>query len=523
VRALDYQDGWIYAGGNFTHVNGGDPIGSPVTVGKLIRVRATDGQPDGQWKPVLNGSVIDLDASDAGDRVYVAGHFTTVSGAARAKFAILGSAIGAPVITLANDWIPSTSVVASQYQQTVREVGDDVWLGGSQHILSRYRRGDMARLNSNITFSGGDLQAIAVLDGVVYATCHCDRWELYGGRSWPANPAESEETHAIRFIGAWDAATGRYLPEFLPSALKTRSGSGGWELYPDPNGCLWFGGDFTRGTYRSGAYQWLGGFGKFCRRDRTPPSPPSGLSAASGAGGSTVLTWAAATDNDRVASYVVYRGDRPIGTTMTPSFTDISGAVPATFRVRAIDPTGNQSATSQPLDVMSPPVSLVSATATWAWVYAGASPPFTWNQPGFDDSGWARGAAELGFGDGDEATVIRTSAAPHPITAYFRTTFAVPDPSQLTSLTLNLVRDDGAVVYVNGVEVARSNMPAGPVSGGTLAATGVSVRADEQAVHTVTVPASALVAGTNTVAVEVHQFTGSSGDLSFRLGVTGNA
>jgi trimeric autotransporter adhesin len=97
----------------------------------------------------------------------------------------------------------------------------------------------------------------------------------------------------------------------------------------------------------------------------------------------------------------------------------------------------------------------------------------------------------------------------------------VTDPSAYGSLLLSLVRDDGAVVYVNGVEVARDNMPAGPPTAATLAASTLTLRTDEKAVLPFTVPSTALVAGSNTVAVEVHQSAASSPDLSFNLQVQG--
>jgi hypothetical protein len=79
----------------------------------------------------------------------------------------------------------------------------------------------------------------------------------------------------------------------------------------------------------------------------------------------------------------------------------------------------------------------------------------------------------------------------------------VEDPSSIASLSLALIRDDGAVVYVNGVEVARSNMPTGPITRTTLASAAVDGVA-ETTPHEFTVePSTVLVPGTNVVAVEV--------------------
>ena len=58
------------------------------------------------------------------------------------------------------------------------------------------------------------------------------------------------------------------------------------------------------------------------------------------------------------------------------------------------------------------------------------------------------------FGDGDEATTVSGGN----ITYLFRTTFMAGDAAD--ELWLELLRDDSAVVYLNGVEVLRDNLPA---------------------------------------------------------------
>ena len=83
------------------------------------------------------------------------------------------------------------------------------------------------------------------------------------------------------------------------------------------------------------------------------------------------------------------------------------------------------------------------------------------------------------------------------------------------------MRDDGAVVYINGIEVARSNMPAGTITSGSFASTNVSAPADRQ-FFDFNVPANLLVSGTNTIAVEIHQNYRSSADIAFDLSLTAN-
>ena len=162
-------------------------------------------------------------------------------------------------------------------------------------------------------------------------------------------------------------------------------------------------------------------------------------------------------------------------------------------------------------------VVLVPAGAEWRYLYDGTTPAEAWRGT-FDDSKWKVGPAQLGFGDSDERTVIRTNTAPHPVTAYFRKTFEVGVGVRFANLRLDILRDDGAVVYLNGVEIARGNLPDGPILGSTLA---VDQASDENAYRTATIPATALKTGINVLSVEVHQASASSSDLSFNLELAG--
>jgi len=97
---------------------------------------------------------------------------------------------------------------------------------------------------------------------------------------------------------------------------------------------------------------------------------------------------------------------------------------------------------------------------------------------GFDDSAWASGPAQLGYNGGHEATVVSYggNASSKYITTYFRRHFDMGAPSTLTNLFVSVQRDDGVVVYVNGNEVFRDNMPAGAINYRTIAPLSVSAR-----------------------------------------------
>src|SRR5688572_17866081 len=103
----------------------------------------------------------------------------------------------------------------------------------------------------------------------------------------------------------------------------------------------------------------------------------------------------------------------------------------------------------------------------WRYWNREMAPTAGWKSLYYNDSFWTLGTAQLGYGDGDEATVTRLNPPPHPATAYFRKLFTLGSPAQFAQAQIRLVRDDGAVVYINGVEVVRDSMPGGEVGHNT--------------------------------------------------------
>jgi hypothetical protein len=154
----------------------------------------------------------------------------------------------------------------------------------------------------------------------------------------------------------------------------------------------------------------------------------------------------------------------------------------------------------------------------WKYLDNGSNQSNAWRSIDYEDDGWASGPAQLGYGDGDEATEVGygTNAASKYITTYFRHTFIVPDRLAFTNLVLRVIRDDGVVVYLNGVEVFRNNMPAGAVNYLTEAPLSIG-GSGESAVLTTNVNPALLFNGANVLAVEIHQDSDSSSDISFDL------
>jgi len=176
-----------------------------------------------------------------------------------------------------------------------------------------------------------------------------------------------------------------------------------------------------------------------------------------------------------------------------------------------------------PPAVRAADTTLVPTGAVWKYLDNGSDQGTAWRAASFNDSTWTSGPAQLGYGDGDEATTLSFGADANNkfITSYFRRTFSVTNASLFNSLTLRLLRDDGAVVYLNGVEVWRTNMPTGTV--GFLTPASVAIAgADETTFVQTTLSPGLLVNGTNVLAIELHQSGGTSSDISFDLQLIGS-
>lgn len=175
------------------------------------------------------------------------------------------------------------------------------------------------------------------------------------------------------------------------------------------------------------------------------------------------------------------------------------------------------------LDQTSIARTLVSRQSSWNFEDSGQDLGTSWRTPSFNDSSWSSGNAQLGYGEGDEATVVSfgPDSGDRHVTTYFRRAFSVDQ--DFDSLTLRLKVDDGAVVYINGTEATRVNLPAGPINFGTGALDAAAN--DGNDFITIPIDAGLLVPGENVIAVEVHQVrsringqrTGpvTSSDLSF--------
>ena len=168
---------------------------------------------------------------------------------------------------------------------------------------------------------------------------------------------------------------------------------------------------------------------------------------------------------------------------------------------------------------------LVRAGSSWRYFDTGQYPGPAWTGQNYNDSDWPSGKAELGYGGGDEATPIRNgSPGAHYITTWFRQSFALTDPTLYRNLWLRLRAADSAVVYLNGTEIYRVNLPAGiPITPTTPASTTATGLVEKSFFPVnVSFALQLLATGTNVVAVEVHQASPASPELSFDLELLAN-
>ena len=161
----------------------------------------------------------------------------------------------------------------------------------------------------------------------------------------------------------------------------------------------------------------------------------------------------------------------------------------------------------------------------WKYLDDGSDQGALWRDPGADDSEWPEGFSQFGYGEGDETTVVDyggDSSHKH-ITTYFRHEFILQDTLLVSDLAVRLMRDDGAVVYLNGHEVIRSNMPNGTIDYHDKASERVNrtdhgdIRKNENTFLDYSIDPAWLIDGVNVLAVEVHVYDDESEDMSFDL------
>lgn len=211
----------------------------------------------------------------------------------------------------------------------------------------------------------------------------------------------------------------------------------------------------------------------------------------------------------------------------TSSFSDPQGS--GTFagmkwRIAEVRPF-----TKQPLpdlatnsDPESTPVTLVEQEAMWKY-FKGLSEPSDpvedWRLEGFNDNDWETGQTSIGYSDNDDNTVLSDMKNSY-YTLYIRNTFSVSDVSRLENLTLHVYVDDGCIIWINGVEVARVHCPDGDIAHDQAIAYNHDASSYED--YVLPQPYNYLIDGTNVIAVQGVQSSRTSSDFSLDVSLTGD-
>ncbi len=138
----------------------------------------------------------------------------------------------------------------------------------------------------------------------------------------------------------------------------------------------------------------------------------------------------------------------------------------------------------------------------------------TWRMLGFDDSNWKDGATGIGYGDGDDATIVPSGIR----SVFLRQTFMVTDPNQIKEILLHIDYDDAFVAYINGKEIARANIESGAFPpyyvGATTDREAKFYQGEGLQKYKLSELENLLVAGENILAIQVHNINSNSSDLT---------
>mgnify|MGYP000206345182 CR=1 FL=1 len=162
---------------------------------------------------------------------------------------------------------------------------------------------------------------------------------------------------------------------------------------------------------------------------------------------------------------------------------------------------------------------IISTGDNWQYYDDEKTPTAGWEKSDEFTKNWKLGVSPLGYGDSKVKTKIGFGDDPKAkhITKYFKIKFRLDDPYQNLAYSLNLLRDDGAVVYLNGREIMRSNMPIGKITNSTLANSLVVTSEAENNFHKKLLLPDDLISGINTISVSVHKARKTSVDCIFDL------
>ena len=211
--------------------------------------------------------------------------------------------------------------------------------------------------------------------------------------------------------------------------------------------------------------------------------------------------------DDPVLDRVVYEASDPWPATVPPGTS-----------LRLINPAIDNNRTANWTDETTLGTLVVTNPVPWnmTWKYYLTNyPGDTWTATNFNDSAWPSGPGPLGKENAVLPIPLATTNTLYSRLAYYyRSAFVFTGETATASLTLTYMLDDGAVFYLNGQEIHRSSlMPTGTVTDATAS----GLISDAVLGSPITLPATPLRKGTNTLAVSVHQNVTTSSDLVFGM------